>query len=439
MHPTLDEMRYRLTQPPTYVRLLRPCTVGDGLDLPPLNPSVSISPQRFIPASGAATRLFSSLSDESAGWTLANLKRLALTNPDELAGLPSPDSVIRRLMQGPWPQLPKALIPFHRLPSSTRTPLEGHLWESIASGMTNHCHFTVSPSHRHAFESSAEACIREIQLKYGFSPTVSFSVQATETNTIALDMSGAIIRHPDGRPHSRPGGHGALLQNLGEMSGLVRIVNIDNIAHPDHLGGLRAHSDRLVAACIAIRDERNQLIDAIAADLETPNLSAFLEKFSIPKPADKQDLIASLNRPIRVCGMVPNEGHPGGGPFWIKRADGSIGVEIVEGVEVDHADPEQEAIWSSSTHFNPVDLVCWLDGPEGEPYHLPDFVDSTRWMRTRKSHAGQKADCLEYPGLWNGSMSGWLSAFVEMPSATCNPVKTLADLLSPYHQPVASL
>ena len=284
--------------------------------------------------------------------------------------------------------------------------------------------------------------------RYGNCFDVTFSFQKPSTNTIAADINNLPFRDADGRLHFRPGGHGALLDNLNDLQGdLIYIKNVDNICR-DHLkdtgvfwkrvlGGYlvevqrRVHShikSLLAGSTLSLRATEEFLRNTLMIELPAGYAYWNLEKKRI-------HLFSRLNRPIRVCGVVPNEGEPGGAPFWVRDRSGGLSAQIVERAQVDFDSPEQRDIWRSSTHFNPVDLVCAVRDYRGQPFDLRRYADPEAVFLTRKSRDGRELKALELPGLWNGSMADWTSIMVEVPSATFNPVKTVFDLLRPEHQP----
>jgi hypothetical protein len=344
---------------------------------------------------------------------------------------------------------PKGLVEFHRYQNDTRTPFEEHLLESQAClsdrDGTVSAHFTVAPEHQDRFVE------RLNQFTSGETGhfQVSFSVQHSATDTIAMDANGALLRGDDRKPVLRPGGHGALLENLNELQGdLIFVKNIDNVAHEhwreasvvwlqilggylrrlqdaahEHLRGLNSHNPRSV---VAAREFVHLTFPGAALPAtEDPNTL-------------REVLIKQLKRPLRVCGMVKNAGEPGGGPFWVREADGGISAQIVETVEVDARDARQQAIVEQATHFNPVFMALAVRDENGELFDLREFSDEDRVIITQKPVGGQTATVLERPGLWNGAMARWNSVFIEVPKEVFSPVKTVFDLLRQEHQPLAT-
>ncbi len=298
--------------------------------------------------------------------------------------------------------LPKGLLPFHRYGETSRTPFEEHLVEAAATvrdakGLCR-LHVTVSREHRAAFEAALEKARPRLEAGIGARFDVKFSEQSPSTDTVALDETGHLFRDAEGQILFRPGGHGSLLKNLGESGGdVVLVKNIDNVV-PDHIRAPTVLWKRLLAGFLLRREREGK-----------------------------------RTRPLRVAGVVRNEGEPGGGPFWIAGEEGAS-KQIVESAQVDLSNPAQAAIWGAATHFNPVDLVCSIRDEEGRPFDLSRFVDERAVFVAKKAHEGRPLLALERPGLWNGAMSHWETVFVEVPKETFAPVKTALDLLRAEHQ-----
>jgi len=349
--------------------------------------------------------------------------------------------------------LPKGLLRFHKYETESRTPFEEHLVEAAdyARDENRVCsiHFTVSPEHREGFETLLESIRSPFQDKYNARFDVTFSVQEKSTDTIAVDPDNSPFSQKDGTLLFRPGGHGALIENLNNLKGdIIYIKNIDNVV-PDRLKGETFLWKRLLGGCL-IRTQQKlfsylEKLTAGPADREfLREAFEFAENELCISPPDgrdftsdgeKQDyLVGMFNRPVRVCGMVQNVGEPGGGPFWVKAGDGSISPQIVESAQVDRMSEDQQKILTSSSHFNPVDLVCGVRDFKGEPFDLRAFVDHNAVFISQKSKDGRDLMALELPGLWNGAMAHWNSIFVEVPLITFNPVKTINDLLRKEHQ-----
>jgi hypothetical protein len=349
--------------------------------------------------------------------------------------------------------LPKGLLKFHRYPSGNRTALEEHLVEAIHTVRDRkgicRIHLTVSPEHEEAFRQCFEKIRSRYEQQFQSLLEVTFSLQKHATDTIAVDLENRPFREKDGRLLFRPGGHGALLSNLANIGGdLIYVKNIDNIL-PDRLreptvlwkkvlGGLLVEIQKTVFGYVRQLEEGSRdaglfemAIEFAKNGLLMPEPKPF-KQWSVEKK--RNFLLNRLNRPLRVCGMVRNEGEPGGGPFWVEGKDGNLSLQIVESAEVDPGSSEQQAIWSSSSHFNPVDLVCAVRDFRGRSFHLEDYVNPEAVFISQKSKDGRDLKSLELPGLWNGAMAEWITLFVEVPIATFNPVKTINDLLKPEHQ-----
>jgi Domain of unknown function (DUF4301) len=447
---------------------------------------------KFVPASGAASRMFKLLFEiysqnpcppieefhEQAGkgdprakdllCFLDGLRSMAffedLKTLAERMGL----SAEKLLEQNRWQEmlkylltdeglnygaLPKGLLKFHRYPSGNRTAFEEHLVEAIHTVRDRNgicrVHLTVSPEHEEGFRKYFERIRSSYEQQFQCSLEVTFSIQRHSTDTIAVDLENRPFREKDGRLLFRPGGHGALLSNLADIQGdLIYLKNIDNIL-PDRLrgptiiwkkvlGGLLVETQETVYGYVRqlMGGSKDIGLFASAMDfaenrLRIPGPRAF-KQWTVEKKRDF--LLNRLNRPLRVCGMVRNEGEPGGGPFWVEGKDGYLSLQIVENAEVDIQSSEQRAIWGSSTHFNPVDLICAVKDYRGNPFHLKDYVNPEAVFISQKSKDGRDLKSLELPGLWNGAMAEWINLFVEVPIATFNPVKTINDLLKSEHQ-----
>ena len=343
--------------------------------------------------------------------------------------------------------LPKGLLAFHKYNGSYRVPMEEHLVEAAHYGKntdgSSKLHFTVSPQHLSLFKKLEESVKGKYEQQFGVSYKISYSEQKPSTDTIAVDLDNEPFRNDDGTLLFRPGGHGALLENLNEIDGdLIFIKNIDNVV-PDHL---KEETYRYKAALggllLQVRREVFDLLKRVVAgdDMAVSAAAAYLkDTLNVQPPVgrriDQNYLISKLNRPIRVCGMVINEGEPGGGPFWTLGSDGTTSLQIVETSQVDPDDDQQQGIVQKSTHFNPVDLVCSTRDYHGNKFNLLKYRDPNTGFISQKSKDGRELKALELPGLWNGSMADWNTIFVEVPAVTFNPVKTVNDLLRDEHQP----
>lgn len=488
-----------LAAPPAPPRLLRPCTLGDGITrLDEAAQAAAVEAfeahrrehgaQRFVPASGAASRMFQSL----AGWThfagnpvaaAKEMSRRAIAGDatagdairflSELPAFAFADDLRAALLARGGGELedlrakgdagtilhvlldpaelgygvrPKAEIPFHGYADGARTALAEHLVEAAgllaaADGRVR-LHFTVPAASRETLTTSAEATAREIGARLGVSFELSFSIQYPATDTLAATPAGEPFRTDDGRLLLRPGGHGALIENLAEVAAagadLVFVKNIDNIQPERAHAETRHWSAVLAGHLLTLRARAHQLARELAAtadDATQRSAHDFLSTaFALELGANPAALLERLARPVRVAGMVLQRGEPGGGPFWVEQADGSSGGQIVERAEAG-TDPAAQALFTRSTHFNPVDLVLGLADAAGRPVDPRRFVDPRSVFIAEKSHQGRPLRALEHPGLWNGAMAGWNTAFVEVPESTFAPVKTVFDLLRPAHQP----
>jgi len=310
-------------------------------------------------------------------------------------------------------------------------------------------HFTLSPEHTEKFNDRILHVLAGYEHSLEVKFDISYSIQKSSTDTLAVDEANLPFRNPDGSLLFRPAGHGALLQNLGDIDAdIIFVKNIDNIV-PDHLKGPTFEYKKLIGGYLMQARDRinNFLTKAEKGGLSAEELNETIvfarEMLMIPFPsgtetlntAEKQSLLVSkLNRPVRVCGMVKNEGEPGGGPFWVLDDHGNESLQIVESSQVDMRNDQQKDILQSSTHFNPVDLVCSIRDYKGNKFKLQDFVDESTGLISLKSSGGKTLKAQELPGLWNGSMADWITVFVEVPIITFNPVKTVNDLLRKEHQ-----
>jgi hypothetical protein len=392
---------------------------------------------------------------------------LATAGLDFHAGMRKRDwrRVLATLVESPglgYAECPKGLLPFHHYSGEgARTPFEEHLIEAAAMTRSDDglclLHFTVSSEHQEDFERLLDRVRPGLEERCDCRFEVSFSTQRHATDTLAVDLCDRPFRLADGALLFRPGGHGALLDNLNELGhdgwDIVLLKNIDNVVPDDRkpvvhlwkrlLGGCLltvreaafSHLDRL-EALDGVRGKRAEAVLREAAEFLATELCRPLpEGFATADPRErKRFLMEALDRPIRVCGVVRNQGEPGGGPFWVESPSGGISPQIVEASQIDPKDPEQQAALNASTHFNPVDLSCGLRDRHGRPYDLHRFVDPSTVFIAEKSHEGRPCKALERPGLWNGAMAGWNTVFVEVPDATFAPVKTVLDLLRAEHQ-----
>ena len=347
--------------------------------------------------------------------------------------------------------LPKGLLKFHRYEDGSRTPLEEHLVEGALyaankNGKVN-VHFTVSPEHRRLFENLVADKAVVYAKKYGVDYNVTFSEQKPCTDTIAADMNNQPFRD-NGKLLFRPGGHGALIENLNDLDAdIIFIKNIDNVV-PDKLKGDTVLYKKLIAGVlVALQQKAFAYLELLDSGRYTHEqvleILQFLQKKLFCKNPETKNLEDAelvlylkekLNRPMRVCGMVKNVGEPGGGPFLAYNSDGTISLQILESSQIDMDDPEKKEMFEKGTHFNPVDLVCAVRDYKGHKFNLVNFVDKATGFISYKSKNGKDLKALELPGLWNGAMSDWNTVFVEVSLSTFNPVKTVNDLLREQHQ-----
>ena len=348
-------------------------------------------------------------------------------------------------------QLPKALLEFHKIPGGSRTPLAEHLAEGAqyAAGKKGQTviHFTVSPEHRKLVETKIEEIKGSLEKKYGVEFEVSLSEQKPATDTVAALNNGEPYRE-EGVLFFRPGGHGALIENLNDIDAdVVFIKNIDNVVPDEKRDVTNTYKKVIGGILVGLKQKADEYCRLLKKGVPAPEKLAEMEKFlrlnlhvenpdfaSLDDKGKAEYLLAKLNRPMRVAGMVKNEGEPGGGPFIIREKDGSTSLQILESTQIDMDDKKAVKMLKESSHFNPVDLACAVKDFEGKPFHLPDYVDSATGFISSKSRKGVEFKALELPGLWNGAMSNWNTIFVEVPAETFNPVKTVNDLLRPAHQ-----
>ena len=433
---------------------------------------------KFVPASGAASRMFKELfafidaeydtpQTDFEKTFFGNIRRFAfydelnkvcLSNCDQdidgLMGCNRHKDIARNLLGADglnYGKLPKGLLSFHKYSDDIRTPLEEHLVEGALYANTKgqaKIHFTVSNEHNGLFAEKVKEKQSVVADRYGVAFDISFSEQKPSTDTIAVDTDNKPFRNADGSLLFRPGGHGALIENLNDIDAdIVFVKNIDNIV-PDRLKDETVKYKKVIAGLLVSIQEkvfrhikqlnsenisRSQLL-GIASDMQ----DCLMMKLPVLDAWDdskiKDFLKDKLNRPMRVCGVVKNVGEPGGGPFVIEEKDNTTSLQILESSQIDKSNERYVRMFNEGTHFNPVDLVCALKDVEGKHFNLLDYVDPTTGFISVKSKDGKELKALELPGLWNGAMSKWITLFVEVPLITFNPVKTVNDLLRNEHQ-----
>ena len=475
-----------------FANLDRPCVSGDGITvigdrkadeyIEKYESTVAAGRvMKLVPASGAGSRMFRSIlsarnryapltrsgleeqasTDTEAAVTLRffeNLHRYAFFPVlEEYIGRRSleatrtsgryheiADSILNTQKLN-YPNKPKGLLPFHGYGSFVRTPIEEHIVEAVSyasdANGTARVHFTISPEHLDAVLQH----IAEVRPKYESSSNrleINCSSQKVETDTIAVDQNNRPFRTAHGISF-RPGGHGALLENLNDLNAdIVLIKNIDNITVEGHLPEIARHKQILGGYLIEIQNRIFTYLDSIESGSISRSLSDEIIDFisgnlGYPFSENDKDLrgrfVECLNRPLRVCGMVRNTGEPGGAPFWVQHKNDTITPQIIESAQVDPASKEQQEIWCRSTHFNPVDLVCGVRDHTGKPFDLLHFRDPDTGFISNKSHNGHHIKTMELPGLWNGGMSHWNTIFVEVPQIVFASVKSVEDLLKSGH------
>ncbi len=347
---------------------------------------------------------------------------------------------------------PKAVLPFHLYKTHIATPIEEHLNECVhyatAKSISN-LHFTVSEIHQNLFEKTVDAVKNKVEEHSNVKINIRYSYQNKGTDSINVDGNNKLVRSSNGSLVFRPGGHGALIENLNNLdSDIIFIKNIDNVIQ-NHIDKIALYKKALGGILIEVQQkvfgylkaiEKNEvkeedlkeIVDVLMQKLNIQMTKDF-NKFTFENKITK--IKELLDRPIRVCGMVRNEGEPGGGPFWVMNDKGEVSLQIVETSQVDLANKKQLEVLEEATHFNPVDLVCGIKNYKGEKFDLKKFVDEKSGFIVEKSVEGKAVKSYELPGLWNGSMANWLTVFVAVPLITFNPVKTVNDLLKPAHQP----
>jgi len=433
---------------------------------------------KFVPASGAASRMFKNLFEFRDGEQDApqsDFMRTFFERLHDFAFFPALDDacvvvygepadalveagrfrdVVSALLDDEglgYGQLPKGLLQFHAYKDCARTPLEEHLVEAALYATSDgkaDVHFTVSTEHRELFEELVERVLPEYEKLFGVHYHISFSEQKPSTDTLAATLDNEPFRTDDGRLLFRPGGHGALIQNLSELeSDIIFIKNIDNVV-PDRLKPATTLWKKVIAGVLVTLQRQafsylRRLDEGNVGRAELDEMCQFLRRelcTEVPGISElsEAELIETLrrkfNRPMRVCGMVRNVGEPGGGPFLAFNPDGSVSPQILESSQIDTHNPTYMAMFQGGTHFNPVDLVCATRDYQGNHFDLPRYVDPATGFISSKSKNGRELKALELPGLWNGAMSDWSTIFVEVPLETFNPVKTVNDLLRPQHQ-----
>jgi hypothetical protein len=484
---TIDWQLSVFKKGPIYIQLDREAKPGDGILRMDDNETAKLirlydmhgskSKIKFVPASGAATRMFKTLFDylESAKKGKKELNSFLDTffkqishfaffeelnsalkkkklDMDKLLLGKHHDEIVKTILFKDglnYGSLPKGLLKFHKYKEKPRTPFEEHLVEAalyaLSPGKLAKLHFTVSPEHLPDFKKLLEESVDGLKQKFDVQFDVSFSVQQPSTDTMAVDMQDDPIRNVDGSILFRPGGHGALIDNLNALDAdLVFIKNIDNVVPESNIQPTVRYKKVLAGKLIEIQEKVFGILKEIDSSVPAParlhEMFTFVNKelcYELSQK-DKEENVGLLrkilNRPIRVCGVVKNQGEPGGGPFWAPNTTGDTTLQIIESSQVNHDNAVQAEKFLKATHFNPVDLVCSPKTYKGEKFNLTDYIDKNTCFISYKSKDGKELKALELPGLWNGAMADWLTLFVEVPMETFNPVKTVNDLLRPQHQ-----
>lgn len=443
---------------------------------------------KFVPASGAATRMFKFLfafledydpEKESVNSYINNHKEDSLSMffvglekfpfydivmnnlKERFPDFESKSTTEQRLLfvkamldrdQLNYGNFPKGLLPFHEYKSHVSTAFEEHLYESALYAEKDKptaLHFTISADHEDKFDEEFKRIEEKVEQETGSKFDISFSFQKQSTDTIAVTPKNEPFRLEDGSILFRPSGHGALIENLNELKAdVIFVKNIDNVVVSKYRDEVAKYKKVLAGILLDVQERAfeflNQLASRPVSEEELKTISQFLEddmnvKISaeFEKYSNKHQvayLVEKLDRPIRICGMVKNEGEPGGGPFWVKDERGTVSLQIVESAQIDSENKQQHKILKESTHFNPVDIVCSTKNYKGEKFDLLKFVDARAAFITAKTKAGKDLKALELPGLWNGGMANWNTIFVEVPLITFNPVKNVNDLLKETHQ-----
>ena len=436
---------------------------------------------KFVPASGAATRMFKFLYrflnefDPKTETLNRFLKRESnsalvefLDNQKEFPFI----NQVRKTIRDRFPQykqsnkgeravymiramlepeglnfgdMPKGLIPFHRYRKFVKTAFEEQLFEAAhyaASRGEAQLHFTFSPKHLDLFKETYSAVEKRVSNLTRTKFAITYSFQSGETDSIAVTDDLKPLRNAKGELIFRPSGHGALLKNLNEVNAdMVFIKNIDNVCASEYISKVTHYKKLLAGKLLKVQQQCHAYLQQMEGNRMSSEKLAEVKSFlynelHIKQLPETQDKIAELlDRPIRVCGMVRNTGAPGGGPFWVKDENEQVSLQIVESAQINLQDEHQAHVLSESSHFNPVDLVCGLKNYKGEKFDLRNYTDSNSGFIARKSEGGRAIRALELPGLWNGSMARWNTIFVEVPLITFNPVKTVNDLLRRPHKP----
>jgi hypothetical protein len=419
---------------------------------------------KFVPASGAASRMFKDLYEAlqteqlsaKAKLYLEKIKDFAFFNDlkedieknghsfEEIIKTPTSKIPFEYLLEEKglnYGNLPKGLLKFHKYDDEIRTALEEHLVESAKYAQSGdgvcRLHFTVSQNHLDSFNELV-ACVKEkYEKRFGVTYHITYSVQSPATDTLAAELDNTPFRIQNGDLLFRPGGHGALIANLNNLhADLVFVKNIDNVVPEDKLESTILYKKALAGYLLHLQEksfEYQKQLPSVLTDGELQEIVAFAKNELMiqfeNENLTQEEVLKKLHRPMRICGMVKNEGEPGGGPFWITNRNGETSLQVVESSQIDMNNPAQKGFMASASHFNPVDMFCCYKDVNGNFFDLNEYVDPYTGFISEKSYEGRTLKAMELPGLWNGAMANWITIFVEVPLSTFNPVKTVFDLL----------
>ncbi|MFI3283238.1 MAG: DUF4301 family protein [Rikenellaceae bacterium] len=444
-----------------YLKIARAATCGDGilqLSGEQISQMVALYEGalsgkeivKFVPASGAATRMFKELfefvNEDKRGKgidiLLQNIEKFAFWSelksllPEGADDKTIVSAIVAKGLE--YGSKPKALVKFHSYGDQSRKAVEEHLVEgalyAACDGVVR-IHFTVSPEHLAGFEALIAECLAAYEAEYGVKYDISYSTQKSKTDTVAVTPENELFRTDEGKLLFRPAGHGALIENIGEIDAdMIFVKTIDNVTIDSLKADTLTYKKAIGGVLLDLQTKAFDLIKAIdAGSAELSAVAEFIEgslAMKLPQGYDMTSLRALLDRPIRVCGMVRNEGEPGGGPFWVSNEDGSESLQIAESSQIA---PEEISLMKEATHFNPVDLVCGVRNYSGVKFDLAGYVDPSTGFISSKSSGGRDLRAQELPGLWNGAMAKWNTIFVEVPISTFSPVKVVQDLLRKQH------
>ena len=415
------------------------------------NRDASVTVAKFVPASGAATRMFKELfefvNEDKRGkgidTLLQNIEKFAFYPElkEVVADFSDEKAVVSAIIKEGlgYGSLPKGLVTFHSYSNGARKAVEEHLVEGALYGAANgvvRLHFTVSPEHEGAFRALLAERTAKYEALFGVKYDISFSQQKSSTDTIAVNPDNTPFRTDSGDLLFRPAGHGALIENLNEIeASIIFVKNIDNVTTDALRADTVLYKKALAGLLLDVQKQAFETLAALkAGTADLAAVATFVEKslcVKLPATYDAALLEKLLSRPIRVCGMVRNEGEPGGGPFWVANGDGTQTLQIAESSQISAEDMH---LMKDATHFNPVDLVCGVYAADGSKYNLLNYTDPATGFISSKSSGGRDLRAQELPGLWNGAMADWNTIFVDVPISTFSPVKVVQDLLRPQHQ-----